>query len=174
MLIFVLTFIFQDQKNQYIFLNTYNFIRKINKVMEVKNYCLDISLFYVFVTLCFLYTSFLVRNPFRNQVVNSTSLLFLSVFHIDCRKLNLQNFHQRLKFRNSNFTIKDWNLCWTLCRDWDFTQNLNILKRYSVRLELPENLFLDRFYIWNKSYSVLGLFYIFNRQEYFQTEGLFA
>ena len=28
--------------------------------MEVKNYCLDISLFYVFVTLCFLYTSFLV------------------------------------------------------------------------------------------------------------------
>ena len=37
MLIFVLTF--KDQKNQYLFLNTYNgFISKINKAMEVKKY----------------------------------------------------------------------------------------------------------------------------------------
>ena len=37
MLIFVLTF--KDQKNQYLFLNTYNgFISKVNKAMEVKKY----------------------------------------------------------------------------------------------------------------------------------------
>ena len=37
LLVFVLTF--KDQKNQYLFLNTYNgFISKINKAMEVKKY----------------------------------------------------------------------------------------------------------------------------------------
>ena len=37
LLIFVLTF--KDQKNQYLFLNTFDdFISKINKVMEVKKY----------------------------------------------------------------------------------------------------------------------------------------
>ena len=37
LLVFVLTF--KDQKNRYLFLNTYNgFISKINKAMEVKKY----------------------------------------------------------------------------------------------------------------------------------------